>query len=104
MKNYTGKPTPETGKAINYDIRALRAGPQKLQRWVTQRGGPLQIHHKENETQAWQRLKKKIYQALQETYQPQKESNKKDTEPTWAQQAKQCIKGGEWGSLQEHLQ
>ena len=40
MKHYKEHKPPETGKHIQYDLTKLRADPQKIDRWTSQRNEP----------------------------------------------------------------
>ena len=47
-----------------YDIRKLRSGQKKLQRWVAQSDPPPEITNGETATQAWGKLKNQIRHAI----------------------------------------
>ena len=51
-----------------YDLDALRWGPQRIERRVTQRHKPLEITEHETAEQAWAKMRDRVRNALQGEY------------------------------------
>jgi len=101
MKHYKEHKPPDTGKHIQYDLTKLRADPQKIDRWMTQRNElPEHINHKTTAEEDWEKIKTPIQQAIQTVY-PKKHPSQDKQSPEWAEKAKQWSTPQEWDTMQE---
>merc|ERR1712112_602583 len=101
MKHYKEYKPPDTGKHIQYDLTKLRADPQKIDRWMTQRNElPEHINHKTTAEEDWEKIKTPIQQAIQTVY-PKKHPSQDKQSPEWAEKAKQWSTPQEWDTMQE---